>query len=220
MYLSSLTTYIFDNFEAVPPVTLWTRSCESSVFSSSNCFSRSSFDLVLSSCAFSFPYRTKRKHPSLTTSPEMEHSSPLQRRLHGFSRRPHHFTFHACTNIQQEKSRAPFAHIVLTNAHSQKMVVEKSTVVRWISTACLLLFLSVPPTLGNGSSCLDLGFSSNLLCSSCRELKEFGLEALEEECQRCCQVEGTVDDDYVRNNVAPEIHSNRPERVENLCNLY
>ena len=99
------------------------------------------------------------------------------------------------------------------------MVVDKSTVVRWISTACLLLSLSVPPTLGNGSSCLDLGFSSNLLCSSCRELKEFGLEALEEECQRCCQMEGTVDDDYVRNNVTPEIHSIRPERVENLCNL-
>jgi len=77
------------------------------------------------------------------------------------------------------------------------MVASKSTVVRWLSTAYLLLSLTVPPSSGNGSSCLDLGFSSNLLCSSCRELKEFNLEELEEECQGCCQVEGTASDDHV-----------------------
>lgn len=207
LYLSSSTTYIFDNFEAVPPVTLCTRSCESSVFSSSNCFTRSSLDFVLSSCAFSFPYRTKRKHPSLTTSSEMEHSRPLQRRFQGFKQKAHHLAFHASTYTDERDHVRRSAH-VLNHAHFQKMMVDKSTVVRWISTACLLLSLSVPPTLGNGSSCLELGFSSNLLCSSCRELKEFGLEALEEECQGCCQMEGTADDDYVRNDVAPEIHSN------------
>ena len=132
----------------------------------------------------------------------MEHSRPLQRRFYGFKRKAHHFAFHACTYTGERDHVRRSTH-VLINAHYQKMIVDKSTVVRWISTVCLLLSLSVPSALGNGSSCLDLGFSSNLLCSSCRELKEFGLETLEEECQGCCQMEGTADDDYVRNGVAP-----------------
>jgi len=56
-------THIFDSFEAVPPVTLCTLSCESSVFSSSNCFTSSSLVFVLSSCAFSFPCTTKGDIP-------------------------------------------------------------------------------------------------------------------------------------------------------------
>lgn len=51
--------------------------------------------------------------------------------------------------------------------------------------------------MGDGGNCLELGFSSNLLCSSCRELKEFSLGALEADCKRCCQAEGVASDDKV-----------------------
>lgn len=34
--------------------------------------------------------------------------------------------------------------------------------------------------------CIESGFSSNLLCSSCDKLPEFGLATLTEECQKCC----------------------------------
>lgn len=56
VFYNRTRTYILDNFEAVPPVTLCTLSCDSSVFSSSSCFMRSSLDLPLNSWAFSFPY--------------------------------------------------------------------------------------------------------------------------------------------------------------------
>lgn len=51
--------------------------------------------------------------------------------------------------------------------------------------------------MGDGGNCLELGFSSNLLCSSCRELKEFSLGALEADCKKCCQAEGVASDDKV-----------------------
>lgn len=34
--------------------------------------------------------------------------------------------------------------------------------------------------------CVERGFSSNLLCSSCDKLTEFGLTTLVEDCQSCC----------------------------------
>ena len=47
---------------------------------------------------------------------------------------------------------------------------------------------SVDPGLAiYGSHCTSLGYTSNLLCSSCRELKEFNLQPLEDECNECCQ---------------------------------
>ena len=68
----------------------------------------------------------------------------------------------------------------------------------WLSGVLLVVCLSFSPCVGEGESCLDLGFSSNLLCSSCRELKEFSLGALEGDCKRCCQAEGVASDDKVR----------------------
>jgi len=36
--------------------------------------------------------------------------------------------------------------------------------------------------------CTDAGFASaNLLCSSCKDLTQFGLNALENSCSKCCQ---------------------------------
>ena len=49
----------------------------------------------------------------------------------------------------------------------------------------LALFLDIPTTL-LAESCLDLGYTSALLCSSCNELKRFKLEQLEENCRLCC----------------------------------
>lgn len=44
---------------------------------------------------------------------------------------------------------------------------------------------------------MELGFTSNLLCSSCQELRQFGLDVLEEDCKRCCQSEGVASDEKV-----------------------
>lgn len=41
--------------------------------------------------------------------------------------------------------------------------------------------------------CRDLGFSVNLLCSSCDELKPFNLSSepsIEENCRKCCHADG------------------------------
>lgn len=41
--------------------------------------------------------------------------------------------------------------------------------------------------------CRDLGFSVNLICSSCDELKPFNLTSepsLEQNCRKCCQADG------------------------------
>ena len=41
--------------------------------------------------------------------------------------------------------------------------------------------------------CRDLGFSVNLLCSSCDELKPFNLTSepsLEQNCRKCCHADG------------------------------
>lgn len=61
--------------------------------------------------------------------------------------------------------------------------------------------LCVLATLGHCSavdnSCIDLGYTSNLMCSSCRELREFNLQDLEEECKQCCQPDRVSADDKV-----------------------
>eukprot|EP00118_Oscarella_pearsei_P000263 m.4564 g.4564 ORF g.4564 m.4564 type:complete len:87 (+) comp10952_c0_seq1:258-518(+) len=56
----------------------------------------------------------------------------------------------------------------------------------WSTLTPLLLALA-GLAAGDGESCRDLGFSSNLMCSACNELKEFSLEFLEEDCRKCCQ---------------------------------
>ena len=58
----------------------------------------------------------------------------------------------------------------------------------WYSLLLLLLLFLSLSSLGNSSeSCLEKGFSSNLLCESCDELKRFNLEAISDDCNQCCQ---------------------------------
>lgn len=69
---------------------------------------------------------------------------------------------------------------------------------RNVSVLGLFLFVcaaSMDPGLAiNGSHCTSLGYTSNLMCSSCRELKEFNLQPLEDECDECCQSDGNEDE--------------------------
>uniref|UniRef100_A0AAY4D2W6 Selenoprotein F n=1 Tax=Denticeps clupeoides TaxID=299321 RepID=A0AAY4D2W6_9TELE len=44
----------------------------------------------------------------------------------------------------------------------------------------------------SSEACRELGFSSNLLCSSCQLLGEFNLEQLDPACKRCCQEEAQI----------------------------
>uniref|UniRef100_A0A803SQ66 Selenoprotein F n=1 Tax=Anolis carolinensis TaxID=28377 RepID=A0A803SQ66_ANOCA len=41
----------------------------------------------------------------------------------------------------------------------------------------------------SSEACRDLGFSSNLLCSSCDLLSQFSLNQLDPLCRNCCQEE-------------------------------
>ena len=43
--------------------------------------------------------------------------------------------------------------------------------------------------------CLNAGYSANLLCNSCDDLKQFNLSALESSCRECCE---TVKEDTDR----------------------
>ena len=70
---------------------------------------------------------------------------------------------------------------------------DASSVVRWICSL-LLLLSATPSSLAGEPSCFELGFTPNLLCSSCRELKRFSLQPLEEECHKCCQAVGEIDE--------------------------
>lgn len=42
-------------------------------------------------------------------------------------------------------------------------------------------------------ACRELGFSSNLLCSSCDLLGEFSLTKLQPDCRQCCQQEAQME---------------------------
>uniref|UniRef100_A0A671XRI9 Selenoprotein F n=1 Tax=Sparus aurata TaxID=8175 RepID=A0A671XRI9_SPAAU len=45
----------------------------------------------------------------------------------------------------------------------------------------------------SSEACRELGFSSNLLCSSCDLLGEFSLTKLQPECRHCCQQEAQME---------------------------
>uniref|UniRef100_A0A3Q4GLJ0 Selenoprotein F n=1 Tax=Neolamprologus brichardi TaxID=32507 RepID=A0A3Q4GLJ0_NEOBR len=45
----------------------------------------------------------------------------------------------------------------------------------------------------SSEACRELGFSSNLLCSSCDLLGEFSLAKLQPNCRQCCQQEAQMD---------------------------
>ncbi|KAM7379073.1 hypothetical protein PAMP_004647 [Pampus punctatissimus] len=63
----------------------------------------------------------------------------------------------------------------------------------------LLWLLSLLQTLSaygaevSSEACRELGFSSNLLCSSCDLLGEFSLTKLQPDCRRCCQQEAQME---------------------------
>uniref|UniRef100_A0A8C2XPH2 Selenoprotein F n=1 Tax=Cyclopterus lumpus TaxID=8103 RepID=A0A8C2XPH2_CYCLU len=68
---------------------------------------------------------------------------------------------------------------------------------------CILsvLLLSFPSALQlsaygadlSSEACRELGFSSNLLCSSCDLLGEFSLTKLQPDCGQCCQQEAQME---------------------------
>ena len=63
----------------------------------------------------------------------------------------------------------------------------------------VILTLSSAPSLGaDANHCLSRGFTANLMCSSCNELKQFGLEILEGECRSCCEEDGAASEEKVR----------------------
>uniref|UniRef100_A0A667ZFC0 Selenoprotein F n=1 Tax=Myripristis murdjan TaxID=586833 RepID=A0A667ZFC0_9TELE len=45
----------------------------------------------------------------------------------------------------------------------------------------------------SSEACRELGFSSNLLCSSCDLLGEFSLTQLQPDCRQCCQQEAQME---------------------------
>ncbi|KAG5847566.1 hypothetical protein ANANG_G00127530 [Anguilla anguilla] len=45
----------------------------------------------------------------------------------------------------------------------------------------------------SSEACRDLGFSSNLLCSSCDLLGQFSLAQLDPFCRQCCQEEAQIE---------------------------
>ena len=58
-----------------------------------------------------------------------------------------------------------------------------------VSMTLVILLGSSGISATGTESCFDLGFTSNLLCSSCEDLKQFSLENLQENCRSCCQKE-------------------------------
>ncbi|NWR05955.1 SEP15 protein, partial [Leptocoma aspasia] len=64
---------------------------------------------------------------------------------------------------------------------------------RWL---CWLLGLQAVSVYGaqlSSEACRELGFSSNLLCSSCNLLGQFNLNQLDPFCRDCCQEEAQLE---------------------------
>ncbi|KAL8178360.1 UNVERIFIED_CONTAM: hypothetical protein K2H54_043453 [Gekko kuhli] len=59
----------------------------------------------------------------------------------------------------------------------------------WVWFLATLQAVSVYGTELSSEACRELGFSSNLLCSSCDLLSQFGLSELDPFCRKCCQEE-------------------------------
>uniref|UniRef100_A0A670IHU4 Selenoprotein F n=1 Tax=Podarcis muralis TaxID=64176 RepID=A0A670IHU4_PODMU len=68
-----------------------------------------------------------------------------------------------------------------------------SFVLQFVILLCIYLQLSaIASVYGaelSSEACRELGFSSNLLCSSCDLLSQFGLSQLDPFCRKCCQEE-------------------------------
>lgn len=59
----------------------------------------------------------------------------------------------------------------------------------------------------SSEACRELGFSSNLLCSSCDLLGQFSLSPIEPFCRQCCQEEAQLESRKVR---ATSLNVNKP----------
>lgn len=59
----------------------------------------------------------------------------------------------------------------------------------WLLPAILLYFMRYIDAKFTPEKCRDIGFTSNLLCSSCDELPQFNLDFLVGGCQDCCQAD-------------------------------
>uniref|UniRef100_A0A7N4P329 Selenoprotein F n=1 Tax=Sarcophilus harrisii TaxID=9305 RepID=A0A7N4P329_SARHA len=58
-----------------------------------------------------------------------------------------------------------------------------------ISPYSIVVEISAQGSELSSEACRDLGFSSNLLCSSCDLLGQFSLTQLDPDCRGCCQEE-------------------------------
>ena len=69
----------------------------------------------------------------------------------------------------------------------------------------LLAFLASYLTVVIGKlspqECRQLGFSSNLLCGSCNDLKQFKLDILVDNCRSCCEKDKAENEGKVNRNV-------------------
>ncbi|NXN97026.1 SEP15 protein, partial [Rhinopomastus cyanomelas] len=61
----------------------------------------------------------------------------------------------------------------------------------WLLTG--LQAISVNGAQLSSEACRELGFSSNLLCSSCNLLGQFNLNQLDPFCRQCCQEEAQLE---------------------------
>uniref|UniRef100_A0A8B9ZNE6 Selenoprotein F n=1 Tax=Anas zonorhyncha TaxID=75864 RepID=A0A8B9ZNE6_9AVES len=55
----------------------------------------------------------------------------------------------------------------------------------------------------SSEACRELGFSSNLLCSSCNLLGQFNLNQLDPFCRQCCQEEAQLETRKVGSRLNP-----------------
>ena len=73
--------------------------------------------------------------------------------------------------------------------------------------ATVLLFvlsLTISSSADDTSSCSEKGFSTNVLCSSCEDLKKFNLLPIVEDCLKCCQ--STSDEEKVLYHLINDIN--------------
>ncbi|NXX98108.1 SEP15 protein, partial [Centropus bengalensis] len=63
----------------------------------------------------------------------------------------------------------------------------------WLWLLLALQSISVYGAQLSSEACRELGFSSNLLCSSCNLLGQFNLNQLDPFCRQCCQEEAQLE---------------------------
>ncbi|KRX78563.1 U4/U6 small nuclear ribonucleoprotein Prp4, partial [Trichinella sp. T6] len=86
---------------------------------------------------------------------------------------------------------------VLAESTRLKMLETFSTISEEVSELAVQVIISVSP-----DDCKAVGFTPNLVCSSCSELSQYGLKELEPNCRQCC----AKDELYDAINQYPQIH--------------